>query len=192
MKSKIFALAFLFSICGYTAPEHGRNMAISIQGGSSLPSFAGLSYSAGLRFEYAFSRFISLIIPVEYRYFSLSGFAESSKFQNLTGGLGARFYSSQFFMHKDRNLSGLYIESHISGGYAKEYPGELNGVAQPSNKGATLAISGALGYSYAFDVGLILGANINMSAHGYALPIKQKGMVGHAYPEFSAQIGWSF
>lgn len=80
----------------------------------------------------------------------------------------------------------------MSGGYAKEYPGEVRGVEQPTNNGATLAISGAIGYSYAFDVGLVLGISASMSAHAYREPIKQRGMVAHALPELIAHGGWNF
>lgn len=190
--ARLLFLSFL-SVSAFATEDEPtpRRMSLTLELGSSAPTFRGVSAGGGARFEYAFFPTLSLIVPVEYRYLALGAFAENRKFEAVTGGIGARFYFSQLFW-RQKMLSGFYVESHIGGGWGKEYPGEIEGVVQPTNRGSTLAISGALGYNHAFDFGLILGLGLNMSVRGYSAPIKQKSMMAHVMPELIAHAGWSF
>lgn len=183
-------LANLAHAVEYKSDEE-KKLALVVEGGGSLPLMGGGSYGAGLRMEYAMSRFISVILPLDYRFMAYGGFSDTPKFDAFTAGIGGKFYFSQFFWAQ-KTLQGFFAEGSLGVGYAFEQPGDYNGVSQPKNQGATFSLSGAVGYSYAFDCGLVIGAMAKISGRGFSRPIKQSGMIAHPNPELLAQIGWAF
>ena len=121
----------------------------------------------------------------------MGGFSENPVFQVLSLGAGARFYVSQLFWQQ-KTLRGFFVEAHVGGGYAVERPGEERGIAQPINRGATFNVAGSVGYTHAFDCGVIIGGGINYFGRVFFAPIKQRGFVIHPNPEILAHIGWAF
>ncbi len=189
---------FLLSAHGYaednleeSAQASTNHMAVVAQGGGSLPTMGGGSFGAGLRFEYSVTKCLSVIVPLDYRLLAMGSFAENSKFDATTLGIGAKFYFSQIFW-KQPVFRGFFVEAQVGLGVAKEYPGDIQGVSQPSNLGATVAIGGGLGYTHAFDFGLIIGGGVNIFGRGFTAAVKQKGVIAHPNPEILAQIGWAF
>ncbi len=168
-----------------------KKLALVAEGGGSFPMMGGGSYGTGLRLEYAISRFISVILPIDYRFIAYGGFSDTPKFDAFTAGMGGRFYFSQLFWAQ-KTLQGFFAEGSLGVGYAFEQPGDDKGVSQPKNQGATFSLSGALGYSYAFDFGLVIGGMVKISGRGFSRPIKQSGIIAHPNPELLAQIGWAF
>jgi len=187
-------LASLFANLAHSA-EHKlddeKKLALVADGGGSFPMMGGGSYGAGLRLEYATSRFISVILPLDYRFIAYGGFSDSPQFDAFTAGIGGRFYFSQLFWAQ-KTLKGFFAEGSLGVGYAVEQPGDYMGVSQPKNQGATFSLSAALGYSYAFDFGLVIGGMVKISGRGFSPPIKQSGIIAHPNPELLAQIGWAF
>lgn len=169
-------------------PKPPKTMAVVLEGANSFFwPFAGGGYGAGLRFELAFSRFVSLIIPLEYRFLAMSGFDESNKFQIGTAGLGARFYFSQFFCPEEI-MRGFFLEAKAQAGYAHQKSGMPKNY---NNKGTTFALGAALGYNYVFDSGLVLSTSLGMTARSYLRPIIAPTLI-HPIPELILGIGWAF
>lgn len=170
--------------------ENLRNMAVVAKGGGSFPTMGGGSFGGGLQFEYSIFPLLSLIIPLDYRFLSMGGFSESTNFYAATGGIGGRFYFSELFW-KQKTFRGFFLDAQVGFGYAKEDPGQWP-VKQPSNRGATFALAGALGYTHAFDFGLIIGGGLNIFGRAFFSPIKQRGLIAHPNPEILAHAGWAF
>ncbi len=206
----IFAVGMLFlSANKAMATEQlhaNRTMALIFDGGMSIPfPYFGGSHGADLRYEYAASRYISLIFPVSYRFGIMNYVAETNEFNLVTAGLGAKFYFSQIFWPQ-QNMAGFFAEVHAGLGYAREKakkPSEITtDSAHPEGKitagktdfngGATFGLSLQLGYSHVFDFGLILGTSLGMSVRGFTPPIEQLWLVMHPLPEILAQVGWAF
>jgi hypothetical protein len=189
MKKRELIIYFFLAILsmGVLAEEHGtqsvKTMAISVEGNGSLPP----GYGGGLRFEYALSRVFSIIAPIEYRNIAMSLFAESSKFTIITGGFGGKLYFSQFFWPQ-AFLQGFFVEGKMGVGYAHETGGHPQ---ERNNLGWTFSLSTALGYSHAFDCGLVLGGSFGISARGYTPPISVP-LISYPMPELSLSLGWAF
>jgi hypothetical protein len=174
-----------------TDVDQSKNMAIAAQLGGSFPTFAGGSFGADIRFEYAVLPFLSIIVPVQVRYLAIGAFAGSNAFRSATAGWGGRFYFSRFFWPQ-KKLQGFFTEAHMGIGFGIEYPGDKRGVKQASITGTSFSLSGALGYNHLFDCGFILGGSINITAQGFTWPIEQAGLIVHPVPEILAHIGWAF
>ena len=185
MKRFIFSFLVLL-LAGYSYGEiepRVRHTAIYVSGAYSL-----LGSGAELRVEHAFSRYVSIIVPLEYRFEAMSMFAESSKFNIGTAGVGTKFYFSQLFWSQ-QSLRGFFIEGKLGAGYAHQSGGHpliLN------NKGITFVLGAALGYSHAFDCGLFLTTSLGINARSYLKPIVAPPMRLDPLPELSFGLGYSF
>jgi hypothetical protein len=93
---------------------------------------------------------------------------------------------------KQQTFRGFFLEAQVGAGYAQENPGDLMGVKQASNRGATFVVAGALGYTHAFDFGLIIGGGLNIFGRSFFSPIKQRGLIAHPNPEILVHVGWTF
>ena len=165
-----------------------KNMAVTLEAANSIfVPIAGGGYGAGLRFEYALSRFISFIVPLEYRFLAMSGFDESNKFRIATIGFGAKLYFSQLFWYQEI-MRGFFLEAKAQAGYAHQQAGMPQSL---NNKSATFAFGAALGYNHAFDFGLALNASLGMTARAYLSPITSRASL-HPVPELALGLGWAF
>lgn len=187
LRCLMFCLNFIFipniSYSHEPGPNSLKTMALLAEGAYSF-----LGHGGGLRFEYAFSPYISLIIPLEYRSVSMSMFDESSKYKIGTAGVGAKFYFSQLFWTQSM-LRGFFLDAKFGAGYAHQSGGHPTVL---DNNGATFVLSAGLGYNHAFDFGLMLSASVNMSGRSHLEPIKAPLFVLDPLPELALGLGWAW
>lgn len=185
------SVLFLMLLILSTRASSENAMAVIAQGGGSFPTMGGGSWGASVRFEYKLSTLVSLIFPVEYRFLSMGGFAESPRFHAATVGWGGRFYFSQLFWQQNQ-LSGFFAEVHTGIGYGYEERGEIMGNPGPTNHGVSFSFSGMMGYAYTFANGLVVGGGVNYTGRGFVPPIMARGIVIHPNPELLVHVGWAF
>jgi hypothetical protein len=171
----------------YIEHTKSNSMAVTLDSAAIAIPFGGGSYGSGIRFEYSLVPEFSLIFPVEYRFVGLGGFESSSKFEIVTVAIGGRLYFSHFFRTQN-SLGGFFVEGDLGFGYAHE----SSGMPSPlDNKGTTFTLSGALGYSHAFDFGLIVAASLGLSGRAFTQPISIDNFI-YPFPELGISIGWAF